>query len=343
MNSGIIQAGSAFVPAPARGDRGQNETMALVLAAQRQAEIQARYLLAKQNPRDLDVVREKLLKECRRPSFADVARYRKPIGKGVEGLSIRFAEAALRLMKNITIQQTVVSEDEFTRKILVEVADVGELVSYSKTVSIEKTVERNSVRDGDVIVRQRTGSRGQQVYIIQGTEDDLLNKENALISKAIRTEGLRLVPGDLLDECERTILETIRRADAEDPDAAKRKIFDSFATVGVTVDQLKLYLGHDGSTLTPKELQDLRAIYAAIRDGETTWKATIEPVLAERRKAEAAKDDKGSTSGSTKGMGAVARAVAARTKGNAPEPPAEDPTTITTGDVAAATGSEESK
>ena len=61
-------------------------------------------------------VREKLLKECHRPSFADVARYRKPIGKGVEGLSIRFAEAALRLMKNITIQQTVVSEDEFTRK-----------------------------------------------------------------------------------------------------------------------------------------------------------------------------------------------------------------------------------
>jgi hypothetical protein len=145
-------------------------------------------------------------------------------------------------------------------KLALEVADVEELVSYSKTITIEKTVERNSVRDGDTIVRQRTGSRGQQVYIIAATEDDLLNKENALISKAIRTEGLRLVPGDLLDECERTILATIRQKDAEDPDGAKRRIFDSFATIGVQVDQLKLYLGHDGSTLTPKELQELRAI-----------------------------------------------------------------------------------
>ena len=109
MNEGIIQAGSAFVPTPISRDRGQNESAAMVLAAQRQAEIQARYLLAQQNTRDLDVVREKLLKECRRPSFADVARYRKPIRKGVEGLSIRFAEAALRIMKNITINQTVVT------------------------------------------------------------------------------------------------------------------------------------------------------------------------------------------------------------------------------------------
>ena len=305
MKDGILQAQSAFVPAPIARDRGVNESMAMVLAAQRQAEIQARYLLAKENPRDLDVVREKLLKECRRPSFAEVARYRKPIGKGVEGLSIRFAEAALRIMKNITINQTVVSEDDLSRKILVEVADVEELVSYSKTITIEKTVERNSVRDGDQVVRQRTGSRGQQVYIIAATEDDLLNKENALISKAIRTEGLRLVPGDLLDECERTILATLRQKDAEDPDGAKRRIFDSFATIGVPVEQLKLYLGHEGDSLTPKELQDLRAIYAAIRDGETTWKATIDPILAERNKAE----KKPQATGSRRGMSAVADAV----------------------------------
>jgi len=337
MSEGLIQAGSAFVPTPISRDRGQNESAAMVLAATRQAEIQARYLLAQQNPRDLDVVRERLLKECRRPSFADVARYRKPIGKGVEGLSIRFAEAALRIMKNITINQTVVSEDDLSRKILVEVADVEELVSYSKTITIEKTVERNSVREGDTVIRQRTGSRGQQVYIIAATEDDLLNKENALISKAIRTEGLRLVPGDLLDECERTILATIRQKDAEDPDGAKRRIFDSFATIGVTVEQLKLYLGHDGSTVTPKELQELRAIYSAIRDSETTWKATIDLVLTERRKAEGTVE-KSSTPGSRKGMSAVAEAVNRSKKSDDPAP-----VTSTGGSVASATGSEESK
>ena len=337
MNEGIIQAGSALLPTPISRDRGQNESAAMVLAATRQAEIQARYLLASQHPRDLDVVREKLLKECRRPSFADVARYRKPIGRGVEGLSIRFAEAALRIMKNITITQSVVSEDDLSRKILVEVADVEELVSYGKTITIEKTVERNSVKDGDTVIRQRTGSRGQQVYIIAATEDDLLNKENALISKAIRTEGLRLIPGDVLDECERTILDTIRRKDAEDPDGAKRRIFDSFATIGVTVEQLKLYLGHDGTTLTPKELSDLRAIYSAIRDSETTWKATIDPVLAERKKAEGTAE-KSSTPGSRKGMSAVADAVNRSKKSDDPAP-----ATSTDESVAPVTGSELSK
>lgn len=276
---------NSFVPIPEPRDRGKNESMAMVLASQRGAEIQARHLLALAHPRDPDVVRQKLLLECHRPSFADVARYRKPIGKGVEGLSIRFAEAALRIMKNITIRQTITSEDEYSRTIEVEVADVQENVSSSRSITIAKTVERNSTRDGDVIVRQRTGSRGQTVYIIEATEDELLGKESSNISKAIRTGVLMLVPGDLLDECEKTILGTLRKKDAEDPDGARRNVFDSFATIGVTVDQIKLYLGHDGNTLVLEELQDLREIFCTIRDGETTWKATIDLVLAERAKA----------------------------------------------------------
>src|SRR5258708_6569465 len=79
----------------------QLETASTVLAAQAKAQIEARYVMAERHPRDLDVVRQRMLKECRRPVFAGVARYRKPIGKGVEGPSIRFAEAAIRLMGNI--------------------------------------------------------------------------------------------------------------------------------------------------------------------------------------------------------------------------------------------------
>ena len=44
---------------------------------------------------------------------------------------------------------------------------------------------------------------------------------------------------------------------------------------------LKEYLGHDLSTCSPVELESLRDLWAAIRDGATTWA----DALAERRGA----------------------------------------------------------
>lgn len=70
-----------------------HETAASAAAAQSKALVEARYTVAINRPRDIDAVRQALLKECSRPSFAAVARYNKPIGKGVVGPSIRFAEA----------------------------------------------------------------------------------------------------------------------------------------------------------------------------------------------------------------------------------------------------------
>ena len=86
-----------------------------MVSAQAEAQIKARYLYAERHPRDLDLVRQKLLKECRRPAFAAVARYLKPRGKGVEGPSIRFAEAAIRLMGNIAVEQSTIYDDREKR------------------------------------------------------------------------------------------------------------------------------------------------------------------------------------------------------------------------------------
>lgn len=48
----------------------QAETAANVLAAQAKAQVEARYMMAMHRPRNWDAVRQDLLKECRRPSFA---------------------------------------------------------------------------------------------------------------------------------------------------------------------------------------------------------------------------------------------------------------------------------
>jgi hypothetical protein len=250
-----------------------SETAASAAAAQTKALVEARYTVALARPRDYDVVREKLLKECKRPSFAEVARYNKPIGKGVVGPSIRFAEAAIRCMGNIVIEETTTYDDDEKRIIQVSVTDLENNVPYTTSITIEKTVERKK-RDGEVI-RERKNSYGDTVYIVRATEDDLLNKKNALLSKAIRTLALRHLPGDLVDECMDMVIDTQKKKDAEDPDAAKRKVIDAFAAQGVPVDQLKKYCGHDLKSMGTAELAELRALFLAIKDGETSWKAAM--------------------------------------------------------------------
>lgn len=252
------------------------ETAASAVAAQAKALVEARYIMAMRNPRDIDVVRERMLKECRRPSFAKVARYHKPVGAGIKGPSIRFAEMAVRCMTNITVETMTVFDDREKRIVRVGVTDLEANVPYSLDVTIDKTIERKRTKPGDVIIRTRQNSYGEAVSLIEATEDEILNKQNALISKAVRTLGLRIVPGDIVDECMEVVIATQQNEDAKDPDAAKRAIFDTFATIGVQADDLKEYLGGDANVLLPAQLADLRALYSAIRDGETTWRATME-------------------------------------------------------------------
>lgn len=253
-----------------------NETAATAAASQAKALVEARYTVALNRPRDLDQVRASLLKECQRPSFAEVARYVKPIGKGIEGPSIRFAEAAIRCMTNIVIEETTTYDDEEKRIIQVTVTDLEANVPYSTSVTVEKTVERSKTKEGDEVLRKRTNSQGRDVFIIRATEDEILNKKNAILSKAIRTLALRLVPGDLIDECMSQVIETQKNKDAQDPDAARKKLVDAFAAISVSVDDLKNYVGAPLDKLTTKDLADLRGIYNSIKSGEATWRAAMD-------------------------------------------------------------------
>ena len=268
------QPGPSFSTEQAVALRG--ETAALAQAEQAKAAVQARYLMAMKNPRDLDTVRVRLMRECERPGFAEAGRYHKPIGKGVEGLSIRFAEAAARCMTNILVESHVIFDDADKRQIRVSVTDLESNVTYPIDVMISKTVERRKVPDGETALSVRINSKNERVYTVTATEDDLLNKQNAQVSKAIRTGVLRLVPGDIQDECEQAMLDTLKNRDAKDPDAAKKRVLDAFARLNIMPADIKTYLGHPVEQMNPVEITELRALHNAIRDGEANWAAAIE-------------------------------------------------------------------
>lgn len=246
---------------------------AIAMAEAAKARIQAAYIMALKKPRSEDQARVRILEACRRPEFADRVEFSKPVGgKAIKGPSIRFAETALRLWENIDSDVQVIYDDDNVRRIRVRVTDLETNASFTKELSIRKTVERKSTKGRDgAVIGERVNSYGDKVYIVQATDDELMNKENALVSKAIRNEGLRLIPSDVIDEAIRTAKETLRNRDAIDPAAAKKNVVDKFAGLGVRPKELEKFLKHPLDSISPAELENLRGVYRAINDGEASW------------------------------------------------------------------------
>lgn len=253
---------------PARG-----EMATAAMAAKAKATIEARYAIAFQpiNRRQYDVVRQSILSACKRPDFAASARYHKPVGTGtIDGFSIRFAEEAIKAMKNISVESTTIYEDDMQRVVQINVTDLENNITYGKEVSVQKTVERRKLKDGQSSISQRVNTNGETVYLVAATEDEISNKIASAESKVIRNCGLRLVPSDILEEAERAIFDTMENG-GSDPKAEIKKLADAFALLNISAAELVKYLGHPLDTISPKERADLRGIYTTIKEGSASW------------------------------------------------------------------------
>lgn len=257
----------------------KHETSAEVFAAQAKALVNARYQIALLKPRDWDQVRQRLLRDCERPRFAAAAVYSKPVSgtKFVTGLSIRFAESAIRAMTNLQPEHLVLYDDEDQRIVRISLTDIEANVCYSKDVVIEKTVERRELKPGQKALGERINSYGKPVYLVRATEDDLLTKEAAFASKVMRQHALRLLPADIQEECEEKVRNVNAAKIKADPLTEKKKIIDSFEQIGIAVTELKKFLGVDSlDRLEPRQIGGLREVFQAIRDGETSWREVMD-------------------------------------------------------------------
>jgi hypothetical protein len=256
----------------------RRETQGSALAARAQAEVQARYIVAMQRPRNYDDVRIRLLGHCKRIGFAERAEYSKPVGgSSVKGPSIRFVETALQEYGNVEPDSYVTYEDEDRRIYRVTMTDLERNITYHEDAVIEKVIDRTSPKRGDVVLGQRENSRGGTTYRIKANNGDaeLENRYAAEISKRTRKLGLRILPIDLVDEGIGMCRDTIKNGD-QDPATTRKRITDAFAEVGVMPRDLDLYLGHPLASSSPAELDDLRTVYRAVKDGESTWAELME-------------------------------------------------------------------
>ena len=251
--------------------QSQIDPAAVAAAESVKARIQAQYLVALSHPRSYDQSRFRIMEACRRPSFADKVEYKKPVGKTtITGPSIRFAELALREWGNIDYSNTVVYDDEMNRRISVVITDLETNTTFSSSIQITKTVERKDNKGRDVI-SERINSYGEKIYIVKATEDEILTKQAAMISKALRNEGLRLIPQEIIEEAINIARLTQQKDVSSNMDESRKKISDAFGGLGIQPKHLEEYLGHPMSMCVPAEITDLRAIYNAIKNGEAKW------------------------------------------------------------------------
>ena len=248
------------------------------MAAQVQAQVQARYAMAMRNPRSWLVVRKRLLDSCCRAMFADSARYSKPTGgKAVVGWSIRFAEEAVRAMTNVMPEQVTIYDDSQKRIVRILVTDLEANATYSQDVIIEKTVERRQLRPNQQAIATRTNSQGQPVYIVAAAEGELDNKQAAAVSKMLRNLILRLLPGDIADECLEQINKTRRGEIMKNPTEQRKKLVDAFAVQGVEPKQLADYLGIANlEDMQTDDIENLRDVYTGIKSGEVRWREVVD-------------------------------------------------------------------
>lgn len=263
--------------------------------------VKARFQMALMRPRNVFQARSKILEACRRPGFAESAIYRKPVGKRknestgaweqqyVEGPSIRFAEEALRSLGNVDVRQQMVFEDDEKRVVCVTVMDLENNVAWPTEIPISKRVERSNVKEGQKVFGQRMNSYNKPVYLVEASEDEITTKQQAAVSKALRTAALRIVPGDILEEAIQQIKDTLSKKDQTDPKAALKRVLDAFQGLGIGPAELEKFLDHSLESITPTEIGNLRGIYQSVKDGDSTWKAVLDAAMEER---EAAKDKK---------------------------------------------------
>jgi hypothetical protein len=227
------------------------QTGALVSVEQQRAiaETQARYLIARANPRDPMRAVDAILQDCMRPSLAESALYAyNRGGTDITGPTIRLAEAIARRWGNVASG-------------IKEIARHGE---YSECVAYAHDLETGYYDERQFQVRHwRDTKKGG--YLVKD-ERDIYEMIANFGQRRKRAVLLSVIPGDVVEtaveQCERTL-----HAKADTSPEGIRKMLEVFASIGVSREQIEARCQRRVEALHPAQIVQLRKIFASVRDG----------------------------------------------------------------------------
>lgn len=213
------------------------------------AEVQARMLIARANPRDPRRSMDLILNDCTRPTLANSAVYQYARGgTDIRGPSIRLAEAMAQKWGNIASG-------------IKEIARHG---GYSECVAYAWDLETGFYDERQFQVRHWRDTR-QGGYQLSD-ERDIYELIANMGQRRKRAVLLTVIPGDVteaaLEQCERTM-----RADADTSPEGVKKLVDAFAELGVTQPQIEARIQRRLDAIRPAQVVMLRKVYTSLKDG----------------------------------------------------------------------------
>ncbi len=265
-----------------------------VLQAINRAEVDIQISTAKQYPRDLTKVLNKIAtyakmdKETAEDCFYILRRTDKDGNPSlIEGLSIRMAEIIASAWGNLRIQTRIVGNDG---KMITAQAICHDLES---NVAVSKEVSRSITTRGG-----RTYS--QDMQIVTG---------NAAGSIAFRNAVLAVIPKAITKKIINEV-RAVAMGQTIDLEESRRRVIAYYTKAGVKTEQLLHYLGIGTiDEIDQRMIFELRALRNAIEEGTTTVKETfIDPEKEAQAAAEAVKN---ATTAQGKAEAAIAAATGA--------------------------------
>lgn len=255
----------------------------LVEAQRATTEIMTAFEVAKRFPRNSELAAEKILKECSRPTLAELSTYEYAKGgQTITGPTIRLLEAISRAWGNIRFGWQVLESTKQESSIRAYAVDLEDNIMRETTFAVRHW------RD-----LKKTDKNPNGGYAITD-ERDIYELQANMAMRRVRSCLEGLIPRDIIDmaleQCDMTSKTSV---DAS-PDALK-KMLEAFKKFGVNQEMIEAkFQGLKFDKLKPVQIVALRKNYAAIKDGLAKVEDFFDTSLADKPAApEENKETKG--------------------------------------------------
>ena len=239
-------------------EKSQNTKPAGVAEETREvAEVKAQIYLAKQFPRDMNIVVGSILQECRNPRLAEMAQYSFVKGKGdkateIKGPSIRLMEVIARHWGNCDCSLTEVERRQNGSTVKVRFWD------------FETNAQQSKIFDVDFVRNTRNGS-----YVVTDEREkyEIMASNGARRLRACMQAG---IPSYIVDQaveaCESTLINANKGKSIED---VRNSMLEAFIGLAdwVTPEILGNVVNKDFEAVTYQDIVKMRSLYNAIKDG----------------------------------------------------------------------------
>lgn len=245
-------------------------------------EVEGAFIIAQRFKRNEDEAYQSIMRACKRTTFAERAEYKYPRGKKlneetgkwedniISGPSVYLSREMIRVWGNVQVGTEIVRDTDDERHIRSYALDLQTNVRRFAETTFRKLIQRKK-KEKD----SKTGKL-KDIYPpvtewVRPDERDLRELHNKHAAIAERNCSLQLLPDDFIYDARMSSRGTLMSEATNDPDAAKKKLILAFGELNIPIGEVEEVIAHSIAACSPAEIVELRQIWSAIRDGNTTW------------------------------------------------------------------------